>query len=448
MTPDAANPLYDERAEQAVLGAMMEDNATIPKVIPILGTQADVFYNTAHQIIYQAILKVYEKQRTADPLLVGDEIKRNDEANRIGGLVYLYDLVESVPETSNVEHYAQIVKEKATRRVLFRAGKEIIESVRRPETPVDELVDGAQHRIFEIANETVRQGSVRISQVVKSSMADIERIYHSDQRILGVSTGFTDLDLITSGFQPADFIVIAARPSMGKSILAHNIATNIALEQKRPVLLFSLEMSKESVVLRMLAAEARIDFGRLRTGYLTPEDWPKLTYAASALHSAPLFINDTPSISLMEFKAESRRMKAEHPELAIIIVDYLQLMRAAAHGGVYRDTYQETTEISHALKEVAREVNVPLVALSQLSRGIEKRPDQRPQLSDLRESGAIEQDADLVAFIHRDDYYMEGAPEQGVAELIIKKQRNGPQGTIKLDFNRRQMRFDNYSGVA
>ncbi len=447
MAPDTANPLYDEKAEQGVLGAMLEDNATIPKVVNILRDNSEAFYNTAHQIIYQAILKVYEKQRAADPLLVADEINRNEDANRIGGIVYLYDLVESVPETQNVEYYAMIVKEKATRRVLFRAGKEIVESVRRPDSEIDELVDDAQQKIFEIANDSVRQGSVRISQAVKESMAEIERIYHSDQRILGVSTGFTDLDLITSGFQPADFIVIAARPSMGKSILAHNIAANVVIDQKRPVLLFSLEMSKESVVLRMLAAEARLDFGRLRTGYLSPDDWPKLTYAASTLHSVCLLINDTPSITLMEFKAESRRVKAEYPDLAMIIVDYLQLMRAATHGAGYRDTYQETTEISHTLKEVAREVNVPLVALSQLSRSIEKRPDPRPQLSDLRESGAIEQDADLVAFIHRDDYYMDGAPEQGIAELIIKKQRNGPQGTIKLDFNRRQMRFDNYSGA-
>ena len=447
MTPDAANPLYDEHAEQAVLGAMMEDNATIPKVVNILRETPDVFYNTAHQIIYQALIQVYERQRSADPLLIAHEINRNEDANRIGGVGYLYDLVESVPETQNVEHYATIVKEKFTRRLLFRAGKEIVEAARQPDAQIADLVDKAQQRIFEIANDNVRQGSVRVSLVVKDSMAEIERLYSSDEQILGVSTGFTDFDLITSGLQPADFVIIAARPSMGKSILAHNIGMNVVREQKRPVLLYSLEMSKESVVLRMLASEGEIDFGRLRTGYLSQEDWQKLTYAASTLHTVPLLINDTPSISLMEFKAESRRVKAEYPDLALIIVDYLQLMRAQASGGG-RDLYSETTEISHTLKEIGRELKVPLIALSQLSRSIEKRPDPRPQLSDLRESGAIEQDADLVAFIHRDDYYMDGAPEQSVAELIVKKQRNGPTGTIKLDFKRRQMRFSDYTGVG
>ena len=428
--------MYDEVAEQAVLGVMLEDNSSVPHVIAILKENPDAFHNTAHQVVYQAILTVYAEHHAADALLVAHKVNRQGDANRIGGLTYLYDLVESAPETKNVKHYATIVKDTHTKRQLYRLAAEVSEQLKRPFASAESILADMRQGIIDIDKDSTGD-TQQVSGFMKDTMVGIEERFHG--KGTGLATGFRDLDLMTNGFQPADYIIIAARPSMGKSILAHNIACNVAIRTDRPALLFSLEMSKESVLLRMIASEGKVLFSRLRSGSLSQEDWSNITHASSMLHSSPMFINDTPALTLSAFRAECERMKAAHPNLGVVIVDYLQLMRA---NSVRRgDLYSNTTEISQTLKSVARELSVPVVALSQLSRSIEKRPDPKPVLSDLRESGSLEQDADIVAFIHRDDYYMDSPSESTSADLIIKKQRNGPTGTVKLGFNRREMRF-------
>jgi replicative DNA helicase len=446
MVPQYSNPIYDEEAERAVLGAMLEDNLAIPKVMAILGNNCEVFYRIPHQLIYTAILAVYEDKGVGDAVMVGEEIQRTSGLNRIGGGVYLYELVNSVPTSENAEYYAEIVKEKALRRTLIRAGKEIAASANKEEDNIDEIIDKAEQLIFDIGHSEDKRGFIHIRQVVKDSLKEIEEIFHNKRNLAGVPTGFVDFDILTMGLQPSDFIIIAGRPSVGKSVLAHNIAQYIGVKEQRPVAIFSLEMPKEHVCLRMLSAETQIEFHKLRMGKFSQDDWQWITSAATILGHAPIFINDTPGINVMEMRAEARRLMAEHEDLALIIIDYLQIM-----GGKFTDryesSYERVTEISKSLKSLARELNVPVLALSQLSRSIERRGDPRPMLSDLRESGALEQDADLVAFIHREDYYDENAQE-GLTELIIKKQRNGPQGAINLKFIKSQMRFETYGQKA
>ncbi|MFQ6044444.1 MAG: replicative DNA helicase, partial [Candidatus Poribacteria bacterium] len=368
---------------------------------------------------------------------------RTDGLNRIGGGVYLYELVNSVPTAENAEYYAEIVKEKALRRDLIRAGKEIAAAANKEEHDIDEIVDKAEQLIFDLGHSDKKRGFVHIRQIVKDSLKEIEEIFHNKGNLAGVPTGFVDFDILTMGLQPSDFIIIAGRPSVGKSVLAHNIAQYIGVEEQRPVAIFSMEMPKEHVCLRMLSAQTQIEFHKLRMGKFSQSDWQEITNAATILGHAPIFINDTPGISVMEMRAEARRLKAEYEDLAVIIVDYLQIMGGKTTER-YENSYERITGISQSLKSLARELDVPVLALSQLSRSIERRGDPRPMLSDLRESGALEQDADLVAFIHREDYYDENAQE-GVTELIIKKQRNGPQGAINLKFIKSQMRFETYS---
>jgi replicative DNA helicase len=446
MIPKYSNPIYDEEAERAVLGAMLEDNLVIPKVIAIFGNDCEVFYRIPHQLIYSAILSIYEKKGVGDAVMVGEEIQRTSGLNRIGGGVYLYELVNSVPTSENAEYYAEIVKEKALRRSLIRVGKEIAAAANKEEHNIDEIVDKAEQLIFELGHSEEKRGFVHVRQVVKDSLKEIEQIFHNKANLAGVPTGFVDFDILTMGLQPSDFIIIAGRPSVGKSVLAHNIAQNIALVQQRPVAIFSLEMPKEHVCLRMLSAETQIEFHKLRMGKFSQDDWQAITNAATILGNAPIFINDISGINVMEMRAEARRLKAEHEDLAVIIVDYLQILGGQTTDR-YESSYERITGISKSLKSLARELDVPVLALSQLSRSIERRGDPRPMLSDLRESGALEQDADLVAFIHREDYYDENAQE-GVTELIIKKQRNGPQGAINLKFVKSQMRFETYGHKA
>ncbi|MYE90138.1 replicative DNA helicase [Candidatus Poribacteria bacterium] len=434
--------LHDREAEQAVLGSMMVDSAVIPRVIAILGHTSEDFFTADHQLIYAAILAVYERHNKVDPLLVSDELERKNELNRAGGDLYLYDLQARIVETESTEFYGQLVREKSTRRQLVQTGEQISNLARDQDQELRDVLDQAQEGIFRLGQADDDQGFVSVGSIVKETLAGIEQLFHKQDQYVGIPTGFTDFDLMTSGLQRGDLIIIAARPSMGKSTLVLNMAQNIAIEQELPVAIFSLEMPTQQVLLRMLAAEAQINFGHLRTGNLTGEDWTGLTQAVSSLMSVPIFINDTRGVTVQTLRAEGRRLKGEHDDLAVIIVDYLQLLSGS---GRYTGRVEEISDISRALKTLAWELDTPIIACSQLSREVEKRPDKRPLLSDLRESGAIEQDADLVAFLYREDYYDEAADDQGTADLLIKKQRNGPTGTVRLEFNKTQMRFANMS---
>ena len=442
MNTKTTEPLHDRESEQAVLGAMMLDSAVIPRVLAILGHTSEGFFTVDHRLIYTAILSGYERHNRVAPLLVSDELERKNELNRAGGNDYLYDLQARIVETESTELYAKIVQEKSTRRQLVQAGEQISNLARDQEQELRKVLDQSQETIFRLGQTDNDQGFVPISAIGNKTMDSIESVYKKETQFVGLPTSFTDFDLMTAGLQPGDLIIIAARPSMGKSTLVLNMAQNIAIEQELPVGIFSLEMPSQQVVMRMLATEAQFDFSRLRIGDIPGEDWARLTQGISNLMSAPIFINDARGISVQEVRAESRRLKGEHENLALIIVDYLQLLSGS---GRYNGREQEVSDISRSLKALAGELDTPIIAVSQLSREVEKRPDKRPLLSDLRDSGTIEQDADLVAFLYREDYYDENADDQGTADLIIKKQRNGPTGTVRLDFYKTQMRFANMS---
>lgn len=444
MQAEPVEPLADTEAERAVLGAMMTEKSVIPRVIALLGHTSDAFFTTDHQLIYTAILGVYERSSKADPLLVANELNRANQLNRTGGADYLYELQAPIVETESTEFYAEILHEKATRRRLIRASAQIRELARDETIQLANLFNQSQEAVFELSQTDAQRGFTHIRPLLTQSLANIEKLFHKKTRHLGVPTGFMDFDAMTSGLQPGNFIIIAARPSMGKTTLVLNIAQNIALEQERPVAIFSLEMPAQDIVMRMLSTESQIDFGKLRTGYFTEDVWPNLAGAAGKLSEAPILINDNRGLTVQALRAESRRLKGEHENLSLIIVDYLQLLRGT---GRYNSREQEISEISRALKVLAWELNVPIIACSQLSREVERRPDKQPQLSDLRESGAIEQDADLVAFLYREDYYQEDeqVDDRVEAQLLIKKQRNGPTGSVVLYFTKKQMRFENIS---
>ncbi len=441
MQAEAIDTLSDKEAEQAVLGAMMTEKSVIPRVVALLGHTSDAFFTTDHQLIYTAILAVYDRVSNADPLLVADELKRTNQINRTGGAGYLYELQAPIVETESTEFYADILHEKSTRRRLIQAGSAIRDLAQDESIELGEVLNQSQESVFELGQNDAQRGFQPINPIVSSSIDAIEKLFHKEDRFLGVPTGFMDFDHMTAGLQPGNLIIIAARPSMGKTTLVLNMAQNIAIEQQRPVAIFSLEMPAQDIVMRMLSAESQIDFGRLRTGHFSEDYWRPLTEAAGRLSEAPILINDNRGLTVQSLRAEGRRLKGEHKELALIIVDYLQLLRGA---GRYNSREQEISEISRALKVLAWELNVPIIACSQLSREVERRPDKQPQLSDLRESGAIEQDADLVAFLYREDYYEdEDAGDRVEANLLIKKQRNGPTGAVVLYFTKKQMRFDN-----
>ena len=444
MQTQAVDSLSDKEAEQAVLGAMMTEKSVIPRVIALLGHTSDAFFTTDHQLIYTAILAVYDRVSNADPLLVADELKRTNQINRAGGAGYLYELQAPIVETESTEFYADILHEKATRRQLIQAGGAIRELAQDENIELAEVLNQSQEAVFELGQNDAQRGFQPINTIVTSSIDAIEKLFHKQDRFLGVPTGFMDFDHMTSGLQPGNFIIIAARPSMGKTTLVLNMAQNIAIDQERPVAIFSLEMPAQDIVMRMLSAESQIDFGRLRTGNFTEDYWSPLATAATRLSKASILINDNRGLTVQGLRAEGRRLKGEHGDLALIIVDYLQLLRGT---GKYNQREQEISEISRALKVLAWELNVPIIACSQLSREVERRPDKQPQLSDLRESGAIEQDADLVAFLYREDYYEddEDTDARVEANLMIKKQRNGPTGTVVLYFTKKQMRFENPS---
>jgi replicative DNA helicase len=432
-------PPQNIEAEQAVLGAVLLQNTALNKAMEHL--QAADFYKAAHQKIFQAMIKMSTAGDAIDLVTLRDHLLRKERIDAVGGAAYLSQLTEVVPTAANIQHYIRIVKEKSVARRLINAATEIVREGFDEALGTEELLELAEKRIFEISGENIRQGFVGIEHIIKNSFEFIESLYEKKELITGIPSGFADLDTKTSGFQPSDLIIVAGRPSMGKTALCLNIAQHVGIQAKKAVAIFSLEMSKEQLVIRMLCAEARVDAHRLRTGQLKKTDWGKLTNAAGDLSDAPIFIDDTPAISILEMRAKSRRLMLEHG-LSMVIVDYLQLMRG--HASAERRE-QEISEISRSLKALAKELNIPVVALSQLNRSVESRNDKRPMLADLRESGAIEQDADVILFVSRDEVYKETEENKGKAEIIIGKQRNGPTGTVALHFERRFTLFQNFS---
>ena len=421
-------PPQNIEAEQSILGGILIENDALNTVVEFL--EAGDFYREAHQKIFLSMIALSEKSEPLDLITLTNELKKTKELESIGGASYLASLVESVPTAANIAYYAKIVKDKSTLRKLISTATEIVTQSYHEGKDLEDFLDDAEQAIFRISEHRVKPAFYPIKEIVKESFKVIERLYEKKELITGVPSGFKDLDRKTAGFQNADLIIVAGRPSMGKTALCLNIAQHVAINAKIPTAVFSLEMSKEQLAIRMLCSEARVDSARLRSGFLSESDWPKLTMAAGALSDAPIFIDDTPAISVLELRAKARRLKADRG-LGLVIIDYLQLMRGRS--GVERRE-QEISEISRSLKALAKELDIPVLAISQLSRKAEDRPGRRPQLSDLRESGAIEQDADVIIFIYRDVVYNPDSDQKGTAEVIIGKQRNGPTGKVDLSF--------------
>ncbi|MFA5090713.1 MAG: replicative DNA helicase [Candidatus Omnitrophota bacterium] len=434
-------PPQNLEAEMAVLGSMLLDENAIAVAIELLDPVS--FYSDSHRKIFEAILSLYNANKAIDLITLSDELKRSAMLEEVGGVSFLTALVNTVPTAANINHYVNIVKEKSILRSLINSATRIASLCYGSEGDIDDVVDNAEKLIFEVSNKKVQGSYISLKEVIKDSIETIDRLYQKKAHVTGVPTGFIDLDVKTAGLQPSDLIVIAGRPSMGKSALALGIAEYAGVIEKIPIAFFSIEMSKEQLVQRMLCAHAKVDAHKVRTGYLSPSDWPHLTAAAGKLSEAPIFIDDSPAISVMELRAKARRLKTQH-DIQLIILDYLQLMRGSGNS---ENRQQEISDISRSLKALARELNVPIIAISQLSRAVESRTDHRPQLSDLRESGAIEQDADVVMLILREEYYSPSPNNQGIAEVIIAKQRNGPVGSMNLAFIKEYTRFENIARI-
>jgi len=432
---------HNLEAERSVLGAILLHNEAFNLAAEVIDTED--FFRVAHRRIFDKMVKLAERGDAIDLVTLKEELGRSGDLEEVGGPAYITALVDGVPRSANVEHYAKIIKEKATLRSLITSANKILSTAYDAEEEADVILDQAEHAIFAIADDKIRSGFVSLKDLAQGSLDTIEKLHARKELVTGVPTGFTDLDEMTSGLQPSDLVIVAARPSMGKTSLVLNIAQHIGTKTDMTVGLFSLEMSKEQLFLRMLTAEARIDAHRLRGGFLGERDWGNLAQAIGTLTAAKVFIDDTPSIGVLEMRAKCRRLKSEHG-LHLVIVDYIQLMQGR---GRFENRTIEVASISRSLKGLAKELSVPIVVLSQLSRAPEARSDHRPQLSDLRESGALEQDADVVLFIYREDQYGDknqpATDVQGVAELIIGKQRNGPTGVVKLAFIREFTRFEN-----
>jgi replicative DNA helicase len=429
-------PPQNLEAERAVLGAILMDNETVYTVMEILEPSA--FYQPSHRLIFSTMLDLSERGEPIDIVTLTDRLRSAGSLDKAGGPDYIPTLADEVPTSAGVANYAKIVKEKATLRNLIETSSEIVQDCFDAPGDVDQLLDEAERRIFAISEERIRSGFLSMKEIVKSSFKTIESLYEKKEHITGVPSGFADIDELTSGFQSSDLIIIAGRPSMGKTAFCLNVAQYASMQKQLTVAVFSLEMAKEQLVMRMLCSEARIDAHRLRSGFLGQTDWPKLSTAAGRLADAAIYIDDTPALSSMEMRAKTRRLKADKG-LDLVIVDYLQLMSSRRRSD---SREQEISEISRSLKALAKELGVPVVALSQLNRGVESRMDKRPILADLRESGAIEQDADVIIFIYRDEVYNKESMEKGIAEIIIGKQRNGPVGTRKLTWLDKYTRFE------
>jgi replicative DNA helicase len=435
-SPERTLP-HNLEAERSVLGAILIHNDAINSAAQIIDSRD--FFRDAHRRIWDKMVGLSEKSLPIDYVTLKDELARSGELEEVGGPAYVTALVDGVPRSSNVEQYARIVKEKSVLRSLIYSASRIVTSAYQAEDDAETLLDGAEKAIFEIAEGRIRQGFVPLRDLVHSSFSTIEKLQQHKGLVTGVATGFADIDEMTSGLQPSDMVIIAARPSMGKTSFALNIALHVGTTTDKTVGVFSLEMSKEQLFMRMLTSEARIDAHRFRSGYLGEKDYSKLSQAMGKLAEARVYIDDTASIGVLEMRAKCRRLMAE-AGLHLVIVDYIQLMQGR---GRFESRQQELSSISRSMKGLAKELNVPVICLSQLSRAPEARSDHRPQLSDLRESGALEQDADVVMFIYREDVYEKSEENQGVANIIVGKQRNGPTGEVQLAFLREYTRFEN-----
>ncbi len=433
-----ALPPQSIQAEESIISAILLDNETLFEVLDIL--KPEDFYRSAHQKIFAAISELFTKNEPCDLVTLTEILKNRGELEQIGGATYLPSIVDTAPLAVNAVHYARIIHNKASLRRLIEKANAIVKKCFEEQDDVDEVIDFAESSVFEISEHKINPAFFSINQLIDKNIETLEERQANKALVTGVSTGFSRLDTITSGLQPSDLIILAARPSMGKTSLALNIARNAAVDANTAVAIFSLEMSKEQLSMRMLCSEARIDSNRLRSGFFGRDDWDKLTDAGSILSDAPIFIDDSASISAIEIRAKARRLKMDK-DIGLILIDYLQLMKGRS-SAERRDL--EISEISRSLKGLAKELNIPIVALSQLNRKLEERGEKRPMLSDLRESGALEQDADVVAFIYRDDVYNKDSnnPNRGKAELILAKQRNGPVGTVHLAFLNTYTRFE------
>jgi replicative DNA helicase len=435
-TQTAPVPPQNLDAEESVLGAMMLSPGAIGAVSEVL--DAGDFYRESHAKIYRASLSLYARGEPVDAITLVDELEERGDLEHAGGRERIHELAALVPATANAAHYAKIVREMATLRGLIRVGAEVAQLGWERPGEAAELVDQAEQIIFELSQARVSSEFSHIEALLKESFERITQLYEAGEDLTGVPSGFRDIDRLTGGFQPGNLIIVAARPSMGKSALGLGMASNLGVRSQVPVALFTLEMSKSEVTQRLMCSEAKVESNRLRTGKLAVDDWPRLTAACDKLAKAPIYVDDTGSITMMEIRAKARRLKTQEPTLGLIIVDYLQLMTT---GASVENRVQEVSQISRQLKVLARDLDVPVLAMSQLSRAVEQRHDKRPILSDLRESGAIEQDADLVFFIYRDEYYNEESDQQGLAEVICAKHRNGPTGAEKLSFLKRYAKF-------
>jgi replicative DNA helicase len=443
-------PPHSLEAEQSIIGGLMLDNQVWDKINTKL-CEAD-FYRTEHRILFRSISALAKKDQPFDVVTLLDALKSRNQLDDAGGEAYLFELANNTPSVANVSAYAEIVREKSVQRQLIAVATEIADSAYNPAgREVPELLDLAETKVFAIGEQTGGDGGPEnIKSILVRAVEKIDLLYHNGDAITGLATGLSDLDEMTSGLQPSDLVIVAGRPSMGKTTLVMNMAEHAAIKSGKPVLVYSMEMPADSLAMRMMSSLGRIDQHKIRTGKLDDDDWPRVTSAVHMLSEAPLFIDDSPALSPGEMRARSRRLAKEHGSLGLIVVDYLQLMKVPGFNAENRTA--EISEISRSLKALAKELQVPVIALSQLNRSLEQRADKRPVMSDLRESGAIEQDADLICFIYRDEVYHEDSPDKGTAEIIVAKQRNGPIGKVRVAFIGKYTRFEDlafngYQGV-
>ena len=438
---DAARvPPHDLEAERAVIGAMLVSETAVSAVAEKV--EAEDFYSETHRVIYATMMKLYSRGDPIDQLTLTNELRSSGEFDRVGGRAYVFQIVESVPTTANAGRYADIVRGKALLRAVIDAGSRISEDAFREPEDVGEALDSAEQLIYSVSNRSLRDHLAPVSELASSALEMIQKLYEQEGEVTGVETGFEDLDRLTTGFHKSDLVVLAARPAMGKTAMALNAIWHAASEKKAPVAIFSLEMSKEQLVQRLISQTTRIPTQSLRSGNVKAEDWPKLLHGVAEVSKAPIWIDDTAGVSLMEMRAKTRRLASQlnaagGPPLALIVVDYLQLMI----GNGRENRQQEIAEISRGLKVLARDLDVPVLAIAQLSRAVEARHDKRPMLSDLRDSGAIEQDADMVMFLYRDEYYNPDSDDKGIAEVIVGKHRNGPTGKVQLAWLEQYTKF-------
>lgn len=430
-------PPQNLEAETAVLGSMLIDEQAVMHGVEQL--TANSFYKDSHQKIFQTVADLFQESKPIDLVTLTDALEKKSQLEEVGGASYLAQLTSAVPTAANVLYYVRIVKEKYILRTLITTSTQIVRECYEATEEPESLLDRAERAIFDIASKKFSGGVVPIKNIVRKQIETIDRLYQRKEHVTGIATGFHEFDTQTAGLQPSDLIIVAARPSMGKSAFMTCIAEHCGMVSKVPVAIFSLEMSKEQLIQRMLCSRARVDAHKVRTGFLAQSDWPALTAAAAKLSEAPIYIDDTPGLSVLELKAKARRLKSQF-DIKILMVDYLQLMQSSTP---QESRQQEISEISRSLKALARELQVPLIAVSQLSRAVESRTDHKPQLSDLRESGAIEQDADVVVLLVREEYYNPTEENRGKADIIIAKQRNGPVGTVQMAFVREYTRFEN-----